>query len=185
MALFVVQIFKTISEKLVYENKWIKVYENKIIRRGQEGVYGVVRRQDTAVIIPLTVTNKTVLLKQYRYPTADFSWELPMGGILKNESDIEAAKRELVEETGIKDVTLKQIGSFYAIPGLTPQKVAIFVARLTEEELLLKFTPNTQTDDILSGKVLDIKDVYHMVVNGEITDGVTLSSLLYLKLHLK
>ena len=176
--------FSTLSKSLVYENPWMQVYEHKILRRGREGIYGVVHREHSVIIIPLTPSRKTVLLKQYRYPTDGDSWELPMGGIGEAESEIEAAKRELCEETGLSSPPLVQIGSYYAVPGLTPQRVTVFVTDVTETDLLA-LAPPAESDDIQSGKVFALSEVYDMVSRGMITDGFTLVGLLYLRLFLE
>lgn len=176
--------FKTVTKNLVYENKWMKVYEHKIERRGRPGIYGVVHREHSVIIIPLTTSQKTIILKQYRYPTTENSWELPMGGISENESALQAAARELSEETGLRSTPLKQIGSYYAVPGLTDQRVTVFVAEISESALNA-MVPPTDTDDIQTAKIVSLSEVYSMVSNGVITDGFTLVGLLYLKIFLE
>jgi len=177
--------FKILDEKLVYHNPWLKVFEYSISRYSKKGIYGVVERDDSIVMIPVSTSCKTILLEQYRFPTKSNSWELPMGGIDKNEDPITAAKRELYEETTlIVEKNIKHIGTYNAVPGLTPQKVNIFLVKVSDEELNKAFTPS-ETDEIVSFKILDLKDVFTMVKNGNITDGFTLSSLLFLRLELE
>ena len=176
--------FETLSKNLVYENPWMKVYEHKILRRGLEGIYGVVHREHSVIIIPLSTSRKTVLLKQYRYPTNEDSWELPMGGIGDQETEVQAARRELVEETGLESLSLEQIGSYYAVPGLTPQRVTILIAQVSENDIIT-MSPHAASDDIQSRKIVALSEVYEMVSSGIITDGFTLAGLLYLKLFLK
>jgi 8-oxo-dGTP pyrophosphatase MutT (NUDIX family) len=176
--------FTTVTKKLVYENKWMQVYEHQIERRGRPGIYGVVNREHSVIVIPLTVSGQTILLKQYRYPTDEDSWELPMGGINANESTVEAASRELLEETGLQSTPLEQIGSYYAVPGLTPQRVTVFVAQVSDSALL-RMVPPTDTDDIQTAKIIHLSEVFQMVTSGIITDGFSLAGLLFLKLFLE
>lgn len=60
-------------------------------------------------------------------------WELPGGGIARNESPIEAAARELYEETGVTDIRLRQIASFRHIDTATPYQVELFEATVPTE----------------------------------------------------
>ena len=175
--------FETLEKTLVYENPWMQVCEHKIRRRGKDGVYGVVYREHSVIIVPLTPSRRTVLLKQYRFPTDGDSWELPMGGIDEKESTLEAATRELSEETGLNSAPLTQIGSYFAVPGLTPQRVTVFVATVGERELNRLVAP-PDTDDIQAARAIELSEVYDMVMRGEITDGFTLVGLLFLRLFL-
>lgn len=176
--------FTTLRKKLVYQNKWMQVYEHEIERRGRPGIYGVVHREHSVIVIPLTPSGQTVLLKQYRYPTDEDSWELPMGSINANESTVEAAGRELLEETGLQPTSLEEIGTYYAVPGLTPQRVTVFVAQMNESALAA-MVPPSGADDIQTAKLAYLSEVFEMVSSGGISDGFTLVGLLFLKLFLE
>jgi 8-oxo-dGTP pyrophosphatase MutT (NUDIX family) len=169
---------------LVYENPWLKVYEHEIKRRESTGIYGVVEREHSVVIIPLSPSNRTVLLKQYRYPTDADSWELPMGGIGANENKEKALQRELAEETGLQALDYKEIGEYHPVPGLTPQRVSVFIVSVTDTELERAFA-SEEADEIQAVRVLSLLEIYEMVEKGDVTDGFTLVSLLYLKLHIE
>lgn len=175
--------FKTLSKTLVYQNPWLKVYEHKIKRRDREGVYAVVERENTVIVIPLSPSLRTVLLRQYRYPTDSDSWELPMGGVGSAERKEDAVKRELLEETGLDAAEYELIGEYHAVPGLTPQQVSVFVVRMSEEQMDASFTPEGM-DEIQQVRIRSLSSVYDMVRQGQITDGFTLVGLLYLRLHL-
>jgi 8-oxo-dGTP pyrophosphatase MutT (NUDIX family) len=174
--------FRSISKKLVYENPWLKVFEHEIKRRNSTGIYGVIEREDTVIAIPLSPSHRTVIVRQYRYPTNSDSWELPMGGIDEGESAESAVERELLEETKLQLLDLEKIGHYYAIPGLTDQQVYVFIAHINDEDLEKIAIPD-DIDEIQEFKVVSLDCVYVMAEKGEITDGSTLASLLYLKLH--
>ena len=174
--------FEISSKKIVYQNPWMTVCEYAIIRRGMPGIYGVVYRQDTAVIIPVSKQGNTILLKQFRYPTSQYSWELPMGGVDDGESPEIAAKRELEEETGLHPNFFNKIGEFYAVPGLTPQRVFVYLAEVTDQDLYQAASRSITEDEIAEVKVISVKEMYSWVEEGKITDGFTLGSLLFLYL---
>ncbi|MCX6829430.1 MAG: NUDIX hydrolase [candidate division Zixibacteria bacterium] len=173
--------FKTIEKKVIYKNNWLKLCQHKIIRGGKSGVYTVVERANSVIIIPLSYSGRTVLLRQYRFPTGNDSWELPMGSVEPGETYINAAHRELAEETGITGVDVTQIGIFNPVPGLSPQEVYVFVAKIQNSRMESLEQPKA-VDDIQELSVLALEQVYAMAHNGIITDGYTLTSLLLLRL---
>ena len=72
---------QTIESKIVYENKWMSVREDKILRtNGHEGIYGVVEKNDFAVIAAIQ-DQQIYMVQQYRYPVEARFWELPQGEI--------------------------------------------------------------------------------------------------------
>src|SRR5258708_11895486 len=105
--------------RVVYQNAWFAVRECDIERNGARGKYPLVERPDAVVVIPLTPSGKTALLKQFRFPTNENSWELPMGAIEENEGAAAAARRELAEEVGLQTGDLLKIGEYRPAPGLT------------------------------------------------------------------
>ncbi|MFH1505697.1 MAG: NUDIX hydrolase [archaeon] len=177
------KIFSIDKKKLVYENPWMRVLEYDITRRGEKGIYSIVERKDCALIIPLSPSQKTVLLKVYRFPTDSDSWEFPMGAVEKDEKIEATAIRELKEETNINAKEVTKIGEFLAVPGLTPQKVIVFVAHVSDKEL--DKSKAMKVDEIKDIKRLSVEEVKEMVLSGEITDGYTLASMTYLMLYLK
>ena len=86
-----------------YETPWIKVTEHDVLTpAGSKSIYGVVSFKNLAIgVLPLDKSNNTWLVGQWRYPLEQYSWEIPEGGCPKGEEPLEAAKRELKEETGL------------------------------------------------------------------------------------
>ncbi len=94
--------WKKISSQKIYQNQWFSLREDQVISPGGEkSIYGVVETSPAIAIVPLTSKLETYLVGQYRYPLNTYSWEVPEGGADPDESNLEAAKRELKEETGL------------------------------------------------------------------------------------
>ena len=72
--------------------------------------------------------NRVMLVKQYRLPADRYLWELPAGKIDEGETAFEAAKRELVEETGLHAKKWKRLVEFYPSPGFLEEKMTIYLA---------------------------------------------------------
>lgn len=175
---------KNIQEKYVYISPWLKVREDRFEQDKKMRIYNVIERSNSVAVIPLTPQKKTILLKHYRYPTKEYSYEIPLGGVDEEETMEQAAERELFEETKLDVKKLLHIGTFYPAPGLTEQHVDIFIAQVSDSFLkTVRFELNE--DDIEGLSILTLDEVYKKVAQGDIKDGFTLSSLFFLKLHLE
>lgn len=165
--------FKRIAAKDKYVNPWFVIKELTIEKDGTISTYEMAARADTAVIIIEDDDRNLLFLKQFRFPINDYSWELPMGAIDRDEQPYDAAKRELFEETGL-DVPLKLIGEFNPAPGFLQQKAYVFYGRLQCKAML---PINPYEDEICESKVLSLKAIKIMTQDQRITDGFTLTSL--------
>ena len=106
-----------------------------------------------------------MLVKQYRYLIGDTSIELPCGGIKQGQSEEDAARAELVEETGYECAKLKRVGSFIPYNGLSDETCTVYIARklsfvgakpdATEQIELMSVAPEEMNTFIKKGKILD------------------------------
>lgn len=168
--------FKVTSKTVKYKNPWMTVIELATESEGKSGIYGVIEREDSAILVVESIDRKILLVKQYRYPTNSYSWELPMGGINEGELPLSGAIRELEEEAGCQ-VALTKIGEFHPVPGLTPQKAFVFYGQVSMDEIQKIHDYNQDIDEIIDRKFFSYDEIDSMIRNNEITDGFTLSSL--------
>lgn len=172
--------WKKISSKLVYKNPWFSVREDEVKKPGnRSGVYGVVQTPPTVFTIALNTANEIYLVGLYRYPTGKYGLELPAGGS-ENQDLLEAAKRELLEETGVKAQSWAKVGQFTPWNGISDEVSHVYLAKdLTETGSELD--PN---EGIMEVKKVAFEKVFDLVESGEISDGQTISALTLAKLHL-
>ncbi len=92
------------SAKITMTNPWIEVTHREVINpSGNPGIYGLVHFKNLAIgIVPFDAQLNTWLVGQYRYTLNGYSWEIPEGGGPLGSDPLESAKRELLEETGIR-----------------------------------------------------------------------------------
>lgn len=168
----------TLDIKTTYENPWIKVTHRNVLNpAGNPGIYGVVHYKNIAIaIIPLDKDNNTWLVGQYRYTLNEYSWEIPEGGGPLDEPPLESAKRELMEETGITAATWTEAGKLHLSNSVSDEVALIFVAR----DLTFGEAEPEETED-LKIKKLPFDEVVDMVMRGEITDVLAVSSILKVK----
>lgn len=180
-----VRIKRLDQERVAHRSESIIVRECGVERDGVRGSYTIVDRPDAIVVIPLTPTNRTVLLRQFRVPTNDTAWELPMGGIDAAEPLDAAARRELMEEVGLRATDLVRIGEYRPAPGLTPQRTTVFLARVGDADLDASLRAWRASEEIQEIASVPLPDVDRMVAGGLVTDGFSLSAILLLRLWLE
>jgi len=163
--------WQRLSSRLVYENPWIRVREDQVIApSGVPGIYGVVEARHAVGVVALTDDRQLFLVGQYRYPTECYSWEIPEGAAEGNETDLEAAKRELREETGLVAERWEPLGGEIHLSNcFTAERAYLFLA----QGLVLGKTNFDQTEAIVQRRV-SLADAVAMANNGEITDGLSL-----------
>lgn len=168
----------TLSTETKYDNPWIRVSESQVVNpNGGRGIYGVIHFKSLAVgIIPIDDENHTWLVGQYRYPLKAYSWEIPEGGGPLDVPALETAKRELREECGIEAREYQQILTMHLSNSVTDELGIIFVARG-----LTLGTSHPDDDEQLTLRRVPLEEAFRMVMDGEITDGLSVGGLLKLK----
>src|SRR5436305_1444194 len=108
----------------------MRLREDAVIRPdGRNGIYGVVELRPSVGVVALNTSLEIVLVGQWRYPLAGYSWEIPRGGSKPGEVDLErVAERELREETGVEAKTWKPLGSVDVNNGITTDVEHLFLA---------------------------------------------------------
>jgi 8-oxo-dGTP pyrophosphatase MutT (NUDIX family) len=126
----------TLSSREVYRNNWLRLREDEILRsNGQKGIYGVVEKDDCAIVLPLD-QGRVWLVEQFRYPIQERALELPQGGWeMEVDDPEELARGELKEETGLAAAEMTYLGTLWIAYGFARQKQHAFLATgLTQTE---------------------------------------------------
>lgn len=154
----------------MYENPWIAVREDQVLRPdGEPGIYGVVEFRHVATgVVALRGDGKIPLIGQWRYPLNAYSWELPEGGAVIGEEPLAAAKRELHEESGLQAATWELLLRSHLSNCITDEEGYIYLARdLTQGE------PAPEGCEDLAIRWVRLMDALEMCLGGQITDSVT------------
>ncbi|NQX97293.1 MAG: NUDIX hydrolase [Flavobacteriales bacterium] len=171
--------WKTLKSEVKYNNPWIKITEHQTVNAaGGDGIYGVVHYKNIAIgIIPLDEDYNTWLIGQYRYPLQQYSWEICEGGGFHQDNVLDSAKRELHEELGIKANNWKSILNIHLSNSVSDEEGVIYIAKN-----LTYHTPEPEEGEVLQIRKLPFNEVYEMVMNGELTDSLTVAGILKAKI---
>ncbi|MBW0162306.1 MAG: NUDIX hydrolase [Sediminibacterium sp. Gen4] len=168
-----------ISEKKVYNNKWINVTEYAVVNpSGGEGIYGKVHFKNLAVgIVALDDHEQLWLVGQYRFTLNQFSWEIPEGGAPVGTDPLESAKRELKEETGVYATDWKHLLSMHLSNSVSDELAIVYLATGLKEG---EAAPE-DTEDLYTRQV-SLEEAWQMVENGIITDSMSVAAITKIKL---
>jgi 8-oxo-dGTP pyrophosphatase MutT (NUDIX family) len=168
-----------LTEKPIYDNKWISLTEYDVLNpSGGKGIYGKVHFKNKAIgIIPLDDEMNTYLVGQYRFTLNKYSWEIPEGGGPHDEDTLDAAKRELKEETGLVAKEWTLIQEMHLSNSVTDEYSAIYLARQLHQEAAMP----EETEQLVVRKV-PFSEAYKMVLNGQITDAVAVAGIMKVQL---
>ena len=133
----------------------------------------VVRHAGSAVIMAVDKKKRILLVRQYRLPAEKYIWELPAGKPDPGEKPLQAAKRELAEETGYKARRWKKLASYWVSPGYVQERMTVFLATgLTAGEA----TP--MDDERIEARWFTRKEVQERIASGKIDDAKTMLGFL-------
>lgn len=165
---------KTVSSETIYKGKIFDLKHDKILQTSGKEAFRDVVVHSGGVVIVAEQEGKILLVKQYRYPVEKTLLELPAGRLDKsNESLLEAAKRELLEETGYIASEWKDYGFVYSSPGFTTEKLYIFHAK---DLTFTKQQPDE--DEIIDYVFYDIEEVFSLIKNNLLNDAKTICALM-------
>lgn len=168
--------WKTLTSRTAYENAWLRVREDQVIRPdGNPGIYGVVEIRPSVGIVAINEGDEIVLVGQWRYALNRYSWEIPRGGSQPGETNMQrAAERELAEEAGVLAAHWEELGAVDVGNGVLNDVQSLFLATgLTATNT--NFDP--EEDIAIIWKPFD--EAAAMAMNGTITEVCSVAAILH------
>jgi len=166
---------KIVSSKEVYRCKVFGITEDSAEDgKGHKISRSVIRHPGSAVMVAADEKKRVLLVRQYRLPAGKYLWEFPAGTVDPGEKAAQTAKRELIEETGLRAKKWKKLATFYPSPGYSAEKMTIFLAtELTQGE------SHPMDDESIETRWFSKKQVGEMIRSNEIVDAKTMVGFLY------
>ncbi|MFC4222277.1 NUDIX domain-containing protein [Lysinibacter cavernae] len=168
-----------------YSNPWLTVSEDQVqFSTEHTGPYGIIQKPDFSLVIP-THGEQLALVRQYRYPIAQWRLEFPQGALHHSTADsspVAAAQQELREETGLLAEEFIPLGSFHESYGLSSCLCHAFVATVSGVA-----HPEPELTEVITATVwVSPTEFWQLVSNGEITDAASIAAMgLYQSLNRK
>lgn len=135
--------------------------------------YFLIKKPDIVIIVPMTSEGELIYLEEYKHGAGRYLNVLPAGHIKSGESYLEAAKRELLEETGYAgDVT--SAGELFEYPSMDCHKVHVFIARDVQQVA----DPSPEQTESLRVKKIQFAELKGMISKGEWKSSSSLSAIL-------
>jgi ADP-ribose pyrophosphatase len=166
---------KTLSSENVFSGRLLNVFNDSIeLPDGNVANREYIKHVGAVCVVALTDDNKVIVERQYRYPMHEVTLEIPAGKLdSKNEDPLEAAKRELREETGATADKMTYLGKYYPTPAYSDEVIHMYLAEG------LKFGEQSLDDDeFLSTELVSISELADRIVSGEVPDGKTQAAIL-------
>ncbi len=173
--------WKRLKSTLAYENDWIAVYHEDVIApTGNQGIYGRIHYKNRAIgIVPIDNDGNTWLVGQHRYPFDEYTWEIPEGGGKLSNDSLESAQRELAEEVGLKAKKWQLIQEAQLSNSASDEISLLYIA----QDLSITECAPDETE-VLRIKKIKLVEAIEMVINGTITDSLSVMALLKTKILL-
>lgn len=134
--------WKVLKSEIILENPYLKVHKDRCEKTDGSIIdnYYTVERPNVAIVAAFTPEMDLVMIKQYRHPVRSTDYEIPAGFIEPFETNIaEAAKRELLEETGYEAESLEKIQETFSSAGFMSNHVNFFIGfnakKIAEQKL--------------------------------------------------
>ena len=159
----------------LYENPWCSFRVDEVsLPDGAKIEYGVLESTGFAAVVPVTDGGDVVLVRQWRQPVGSFTLELPGGGVERGEAPREAARKELLEETGYRAEDLSHLVSAYTSPGRSTELCHLFRCRAVRALP----RPRPEPTEFVSAVELPLAEAVGKVYSGEITAAPSVLGLL-------
>lgn len=168
-------IEKTINSENVFSGKLLNVFNDGIeLPDGNKASREYIKHVGAVCVVALTDDNKVIVERQYRYPMQEVTLEIPAGKLDSKEEDpLEAAKRELREETGALADRMTYLGKFYPTPAYSDEVIHMYLA-----EGLSFGDQSLDDDEFLTIDLVPISELADRIMEGVIPDGKTQAAIL-------
>lgn len=159
----------TVSTERIFEGKVISLQVDTVtLPDGNQATREVVRHPGAVAVLALH-GDKMLVVDQYRQPLGRCEVEIPAGKLERGEDPLEAAKRELQEETGYTCGTIRKLQSFYTSPGFADEIIHLYLA-----EDLMVGDMNLDEDEFLEMSEITLEEAYRLIKEERISDAKTI-----------
>src|SRR5258708_3411347 len=166
---------KILRSEIIYKGPVFGVRRDEVLEaNGVRAVREVITHPGSVVVLPVLPDGRILLIRQYRYATRQYLWELVAGRIDVGESVRAAAARELIEETGYRAKTFQIFLDVFPTPGFLEERMFLLLAQgLTAGEA------EPEEDEKIVSRAYKRKELEEMIRGGKLRDAKSIAGILY------
>ncbi len=166
---------KVLSSKVIYSGPVFGVRQDRVIEPGGvASVRDVVTHNGSVVLLPVFPDGRLLLVRQYRHAVGGYLWELVAGRIEPGELPLEAARRELLEETGYTAGRFRKLLNVFPTPGFVSEHMVVYaVGKLRPGEA------RPEADERIRTRRFSLRELEAMMRRGRLRDAKSIAGILY------
>lgn len=170
-----------VGDSEIIFNEFFKIRKDQLQLPNHESYhyYTLITKPVAVMILASTREGELIINREYRHPTNRYLLSCPGGLKMEDESIIDCAKRELLEETGWSAKTWKIIGTSFPFPGITGQRTCF--VRAKEAYPVQKAT--LEVAEILQTELISEKNLRELICSGIEVDGLLCTALFFNSLY--
>jgi len=166
---------KVLHSEMVFQGKVFGVRRDEVLEPGGLHVTReVIAHPGSVVVLPVFADGRILMIRQYRYATRQYLWELVAGRIDEGESVKKAAARELKEETGYSAKRFSEFLDVFPTPGFLEERMHILLA-----EGLTPGAAEPEADEKIISHAYTLNELKRMIQSGQLRDGKSIAGVLY------
>ncbi len=171
--------WKTISSEPAYDCRVFRLDKHSRANSRKKGDFFVLSGNDWVNIIPLTGKNEVVMVEQFRHGTQEVTLEIPGGLIDDGETPMEAARREMNEETGYDGEEIVHLGTIAPNPAIQSNQCHSFLVRN------VRVAMDTQPDEFeeIRVRLVPLDEIPGLIASGAISHALVVVAFMYFNLR--
>lgn len=169
--------WQVLGRQTIHQSPWVSLHQDDVRLPDGSIIHGhhVVDYPRPAVgVVPLRADGAVLLVEHYRFIVDRTHWEIPAGRVDEGETHAEAAARELLEESGAQATHITYLGCYHPANGSSNQMFYVHIAHDVTQ-----VAPISDTNEILSARWFAPDELWHMISQNDIRDGLTLTAWLW------